>query len=46
MDHLYLDHGVGEISYYAIPDRFYSAWRGWLADDDEGLEPTIVRSMD
>lgn len=38
MDHLYND-GVAEIS-YDFP------WRGSLADDDEGLEPTIVRSMD
>jgi hypothetical protein len=39
MDHLYND-GVAEIS---LPDF---PWRGSLADDDEGLEPTIVRSMD
>jgi hypothetical protein len=37
MDHLYND-GVAEIS--------HSTWRGSLTDDDEGLEPTIVRSMD
>jgi hypothetical protein len=36
VDHLYND-GVAEISF---------PWRGSLADDDEGLEPTIVRSMD
>jgi hypothetical protein len=37
MDHLYNDC-VAEISH--LP------WRGSLADDDEGFEPTIVRSMD
>ncbi|SDN91628.1 hypothetical protein SAMN05421507_101702 [Lentzea jiangxiensis] len=36
MDHLY-DDGVAEISF---------PWRGSLTDDDEGLEPTIVRSVD
>jgi len=46
MDHLYLDN-VGEISYYGLPDHLHFPWRGSLADDDdEGLEPTIVRSMD
>jgi hypothetical protein len=39
MDHLYND-GVAEISHYDFP------WRGSRTDDDEGLEPTIVRSMD
>jgi hypothetical protein len=38
MDHLYNDT-VAEIS-HGFP------WRGSLTDDDEGLEPTIVRSMD
>jgi hypothetical protein len=38
MDHLYNDN-VAEIS-PIFP------WRGSPADDDEGLEPTIVRSMD
>jgi hypothetical protein len=38
MDHLYNDT-VTEISHH-FP------WRGSLTDDDEGLEPTIVRSMD
>ena len=38
MDHLYNDN-VAEIS-LCFP------WRGSLMDDDEGLEPTIVRSMD
>lgn len=37
MDHLYND-GVTEFSHFP--------WRGSLTDDDEGLEPTIVRSMD
>lgn len=37
MDHLYND-GVAEISHFP--------WRGCATDDDEGLEPTIVRSMD
>lgn len=37
MDHLYNDN-VAEISHFP--------WRGSLTDDDEGLEPTIVRSMD
>lgn len=46
MDHLYLDHSVGEISYYAIPDVFFSPRRGWMADEEDGLEPTIVRGMD
>ncbi|WP_257785474.1 hypothetical protein [Lentzea guizhouensis] len=44
MDHLHLDGNVAEISYHA--DHLYFPWRGSLADDDEGLEPTIVRSMD
>ncbi|PWK80854.1 hypothetical protein C8D88_12124 [Lentzea atacamensis] len=38
MDHLYNDN-VAEIS-------LLFPWRGSLTDDDEGLEPTIVRSMD
>lgn len=38
MDHLYNDN-VAEIS-------LCSPWRGSRTDDDEGLEPTIVRSMD
>ncbi|GGU81282.1 hypothetical protein GCM10010178_84970 [Lentzea flava] len=38
VDHLYSDN-VTEIS-LSFP------WRGSLTDDDEGLEPTIVRSMD
>ncbi len=38
MDHLYNDN-VAEISHL-------SPWRGSPADDDDGLEPTIVRSMD
>lgn len=45
MDHLYLDHSVAEISYRGSSDPLYFPWRGSLADDD-GLEPTIVRSMD
>ncbi|SER25077.1 hypothetical protein SAMN05216188_109149 [Lentzea xinjiangensis] len=45
MDHLYND-GVAEISYHGSPDHLYFPWRGSLTDDDEGLEPTIVRSMD
>jgi hypothetical protein len=36
MDHLY-DDGAAELSF---------PWRGSLTDDDEGLEPTIVRSLD
>lgn len=36
MDHLYNDN-VAEICF---------PWRGSITDDDEGLEPTIVRSMD
>ena len=39
MDHLYID-GVTEAAHFDFP------WRGSLTDDDEGLEPTIVRSMD
>ena len=38
MDHLYND-SVAEIS-HDFP------WRGSRTDDDEGLEPTLVRSMD
>lgn len=38
MDHLYNDN-VAEIS-------LHFPWRGSRTDDDEGLEPTIVRSMD
>ena len=38
MDHLYNDN-VADIS-HSVP------WRGSPTDDDEGLEPTIVRSMD
>ncbi|SDF95188.1 hypothetical protein SAMN05216553_104343 [Lentzea fradiae] len=36
MDHLY-NAGVVEIP---------PPWRGSPSDDDEGLEPTIVRSLD
>lgn len=36
MDHLY-NNGVAEMSF---------PWRGSLTDDDEGLEPVIVRSVD
>lgn len=36
MDHLY-NNGVAEISF---------PWRGCMTDDDEGLEPVIVRSVD
>ena len=39
MDHLYNDSNVAEID-------LHFPWRGSLTDDDEGLEPTIVRSMD
>jgi hypothetical protein len=46
MDHLYNDSNVAEISYYGLPDHLYFPWRGSLTDNDEGLEPTIVRSMD
>lgn len=46
MDHLQLDTNVDEIPSYGLPDHLYFPWRGSLTDDDEGLEPTIVRSMD
>ncbi|WP_157529625.1 hypothetical protein [Nocardia sp. NRRL S-836] len=46
MDHLHLDHNVAEISYLGTGDHLYFPWRGSVTDDDEGLEPTIVRSLD